>query len=125
VPLLAQSGQGFVVMDGGSVASPGTLRPATACVRVDATHLRITLASPLTNPSASCLLFYPYGSYSPSGMPGYTGDMGRGNAVYDNVKTLTKPPGWDIGADLVTADWNLSFPLAATSAPIPLGDSPG
>jgi hypothetical protein len=125
VPLLAQNGQGFVVMDGGSVTTPGTLRPATACARVDATHLRITLASPLINPSASCLLFYPYGSYSPSGLSGYTGDMGRGNAVYDNVKMLAKPPGWDIGADLVTADWNLGFPLAATSAPIPLSDSPG
>ena len=127
VPLLAASGQGFVVMDGGSVALPGTLRRATACVRIDATHLRLTLASSLTNPSASCLLFYPYGSFSPSGTASYTGDMGRGNAVYDNVKVLAKPAGWDIGADLsgAGADWHLDFPLAATSAPIALSDSPG
>src|ERR1700731_3380221 len=59
VPALAANGRGFLVMDGGSVASPGTLRSATACLRIDATHLRILLASPLTNPSASCLLFYP------------------------------------------------------------------
>jgi hypothetical protein len=45
VPLLAASGLGFLVMDGGTVSSPGTLRRATACVRVDATHLRLTLAS--------------------------------------------------------------------------------
>lgn len=124
VPLLAASGQGFVVMDGGSVASPGTLRPATACVRVDATHLSLTLASPLTNPSASCLLFYPYGSFSPSGTPSYTGDMGRGNAVYDNLAALAAPAGWDVGGDLGSA-WSLNCPLAATSAPIVLSDSPG
>jgi hypothetical protein len=121
---LAVNGRGFLVMDGGSVSSPGTLRPATACTRVDATHLQLTLASSLTNPSASCLLFYPYGSYSPAGLPSYTADMGSGNAVYDNAKTLAKPAGWDIGADLGT-DWNLNFPLAATSTPIVLSDSPG
>jgi hypothetical protein len=123
VPLLAASGQGFVVMDGGTVSSPGTLRQATACARIDATHLRLTLASPLVNASASCLLFYPYGSFSPSGTPGYTADMGRGNAVYDNAASLPKPVGWDIGGDLGTG-WNLNFPLTATTAPMALSDSP-
>jgi hypothetical protein len=61
------------------------------------------LASPLTNPSASCLLFYPYGSFSPVGAPNYTADMGIGNAVSDNVASLAKPPGWDIAGDLGTA----------------------
>jgi hypothetical protein len=124
VPALAANGQGFLVMDGGSVASPGTLRAATACLRIDATHLRLMLASPLTNPSASCLLFYPYGSFSPSGAPSYTADMGTGNAVCDNVASLAKPPGWDIAGDLGTA-WRQNFPLAATTAPIALSDSPG
>ncbi len=124
VPALAANGQGFLVMDGGSVASPGTLRPATACLRIDATHLRLMLASPLTNPSANCLLFYPYGSFSPGGAPSYTGDMGTGNAVCDNVASLAKPPGWDIAGDLGTA-WRQNFPLAATTAPIALSDSPG
>jgi hypothetical protein len=124
VPLLAATGWGFVVMDGGSVAAPGTLHRATACVRVDATHLRLTLASPLTHPSTKCLLFYPYGSFNPSDTPSYTGDMGRGNAVTDNVATLTKPTGWDIGADLGST-WNRPFPLAATSAPIVLSDVAG
>jgi hypothetical protein len=124
VPHLAASGQGFLVMDGGSVAAPGTLRRATACARVDARHLRLTLASPLTNPSASCLLFYPYGSFSPTGAPGYTADMGTGNGVYDNLASLPKPAGWDVGGDLGTG-WNLNFPLAATTTPIPLSDIPG
>ena len=124
VPGLAADGQGFLVMDGGSVASPGTLRPATACVRIDAMHLRLTLASPLINPSASCLLFYPYGSFSPAGMPSYTADMGMGNAVYDNVASLVPPAGWDIGADLGSG-WRLNFPLAATAAPIVLSDTTG
>jgi hypothetical protein len=49
---------GFLVMDGGSAASPGGLVAATLCVRLDATHLRITLARAVTN-AAQCLLFHP------------------------------------------------------------------
>ncbi len=106
-----------------AVRSPRPARcAAIACVRIDATHLRLSLASPLTSPSASCLLFYPYGSYSPASLPAYTADMGLGNGVYDNLASLAKPTGWDIGGDL-GSDWNLDFPLAATSAPIVLSDS--
>jgi hypothetical protein len=110
----ASNGTGFVVMDGGSVASPGPLRHATGCARVDPTHLLLTLDAPLVNAGASCLLFYPYGSAR----------IGHGNAVTDNASTKAKPAGWDIGADLATS-WNLNFPLAATSTPIALSDSPG
>jgi hypothetical protein len=110
----APGGAGFTVMDGGSVASPGTLRHATACARVDARHLLLTLDGALVNPTASCLLFYPYGSAR----------IGHGNAVTDNASTKAKPPGWDIADDLATS-WNLNFPLAATFAPIVLSDSPG
>jgi len=110
----APGGTGFAVMDGGSVASPGTLRHATACVRLDATHLLLTLDGALVNPAASCLLFYPYGSAR----------IGHGNTVTDNASTKAKPPGWDIADDLATS-WNLNFPLAATFAPIVLSDSPG
>jgi len=123
VPLLAAVGQGFLVMDGGSVASPGTLVPASACTRVDATHLQITLSQAVVNPAASCLLFYPYGSYTPTGAPSYRGDMGRGNAVTDNSSAVAKPAGWDIGGDLGSA-WNVNYPLAATTTPITLSASP-
>ena len=33
---LAATGQGWAVMDGGSVASPGAIVPATSCVRLNA-----------------------------------------------------------------------------------------
>jgi hypothetical protein len=111
----AASGAGWAVMDGGSVASPGTIVTATACLRLNATQLQITLSRSLTNPSANCRLFYPYG----------TGMMGRGNAVTDNRSQVTPPADWAIAADLGAA-WSLNMPLhvpMATSSGVVLSDT--
>ena len=123
VPLQAANGAGFLVMDGGSIVAPGILVPATSCARVDATHLQLTLMQALTHPSAECLLFYPYGSYTPAAAPNYRADIGRGNAVTDNFAGVAKPAGWDIGNDLGSG-WNINYPLAATTTPIVLSDLP-
>ncbi len=82
----AALGSGWAVMDGGSVASPGPIVQATACVRLNATQLQVTLAQALVNASAACRLFYPYGTYT----------IGRGNAVTDNLASVTPPTGWTI-----------------------------
>jgi hypothetical protein len=114
VPLQAANGVGFTVMDGGSVAAPGTIINAVAAARIDATHIGLTLASPISNPSADVLLFYPYGSTQ----------IGRGDAVTDNLSLLTPPPNWNIGNDLGAAWW-VNMPLQTTAYPLVLSDIAG
>ncbi len=84
VPLQAVNGVGWAVMDGGNEASPGTVRTATACARVDATHLQVTLGSALTSASSGCLLFYPYGNtwiYRGNAVTGQCRDGGAAGRV--------------------------------------------
>lgn len=114
MPLQAANGSGFAVMDGGSVAAPGTVIEASAAARVDVTHLSVTLSQAITSPSGDVLFFYPYGSTQ----------IGRGDAVTDNAASLTPPSNWNIGGDLGSA-WNVNFPLQATTYPITLSDTPG
>ena len=115
-PTQAAAGSGWAVMDGGTAASPGTIVPATACVRLNPTQLQITLSQPLANPSASCRLFYPYGTYM----------IGRGNAVTDNLASVIPPAGWNIAGDLGTS-WSLNMPVHIpmnTSSGVVLSDTP-
>lgn len=115
-PTQAATGIGWAVMDGGSVAAPGTIVTATGCVRLNKTQVQITLSQALANPSAHCRLFYPYG----------TGIMGRGNAVTDNLASVTPPSGWNIAGDLGAA-WNLNMPVhvpMSTASGVVLSDTP-
>jgi hypothetical protein len=112
----AAHGIGWAVMDGGSVASPGTIVTATDCARLNATQLRVTLRQALVNPSAACRLFYPYGATT----------IGRGNCVTDNLSVVTPPAGWNIAAEL-GASWGLNMPVhvpMATASGVVLSDTP-
>ncbi|MDR3537963.1 MAG: hypothetical protein P4L71_15820 [Acetobacteraceae bacterium] len=112
----AATGLGWTVIDGGSVASPARVVTATACTRLNATQLQITLAQSLIYPSASCRLFYPYG----------TTTIGRGNAVTDNLASVAPPAGWNIAADLGPG-WSLNMPVhipMATASGVVLSDTP-
>lgn len=113
VPLLAKTGAGWAVVDGTAASVPRPVIGVSACVRVDATHLRLTLASAMSPDGmatpAQCSLYYPYGVTK----------IGRGNAITDNCTAVAKPPGWDIAADMGPT-WAIDFPLQATMHGVPL-----
>jgi hypothetical protein len=118
VPLQAANGFGWSLMDGGSVASPGTLIAATSCVYASPTKVRVTFATPATHAAGSLLLFYPYGGMNLGASGGATA-IGRGlpgtsNAVTDNLSTIAPPAGWEIG-DQLGSSWYANLPLAATN----------
>jgi hypothetical protein len=127
VPLQAANGFGWSLMDGGSVASPGTLIAAVSCVYVSATKVKVTFPTPPSHAAASLLLFYPYGGMNLGANIGASA-IGRGlpgtsNAVTDNFSTITPPAGWDIGNQLGSS-WSVNLPLAATNYGVAVSTSP-
>ena len=115
-PLPAQ-GVGFAVMDGGSVASPGTIIQAVAAAIVDATHFTVTLASAPAHGAGQRLLLYPWPGTTWTDQP--RSEIGRGCAITDNFASVTKPSGFDINAGL-GAGWATNMPICP-----PLGLSGG
>jgi hypothetical protein len=109
VPLLASQGVGFSVMDGGTAGAPSTQIQATACARVDATHIEITLASAPVNPAASCTLFYPQGAAN-AAQP--LQPIGRGCAVTDNFATVLAAEGMTLPS-VAGAAWNGNYPICS------------
>ena len=127
LPQQAANGFGWSLMDGGSVASLGTLILATSCVYVSSTKIQVTFASAPAHAVGSLLLFYPYGGMNMGNNSGASaigrGLVGTTNAVTDNLATLTPPAGWDIGNQLGTS-WFQNLPLAATTYGIPVSATP-
>lgn len=110
VPLLAAQGVGFSVMDGGNPGSPGNIIQATACARVDSTHLLVTLASAPSNAASACRLMYPWPGETWSVQPDT--EIGRGCAVTDNFGAVSKPSGFDLNA-ILGAGWAANMPLCS------------
>ena len=107
---LPSQGVGFSVMDGGSIAAPGAIIKAVACVQLNATTLQLTLANAPTNAASACRLFYPWPG-------GYWADqplteIGRGCAITDNFGTVTVPANFDLN-QLIGAGWRVNMPLAS------------
>lgn len=111
LPRQAANGCGFVVTSGNPSAGTEHLIEAVACERVDASHLRVTLAQAMVASAGAYAVHYPYGNRS----------IGRGNAVTDNYTEIALPSDWDLGSHLGTG-WRLDYPLAATLDPVPVSD---
>jgi hypothetical protein len=108
VPLLAAQGVGWSIMDGGSDEAPGAIIQATACSRVNATTLSVTLASAPSNAHTACRLYYPYPATFNTAQPDT--EIGRGCAVTDNFGTVSVPSGYDLNV-LIGAGWRVNMPL--------------
>jgi hypothetical protein len=105
----AQTGVGWVIMDGGSVTLPGNLITALSAARVDATHLAVTFLGIPCNPLGACRLYYPYGN-DRIGNPAAVGAPSD-YAVTDNASAVARPSRWDPGATLGDAAYDEDMPI--------------
>jgi hypothetical protein len=108
-PLPVQ-GVGFSVMDGGSIPAPGPIIQAIACVRLDATHLQLTLARAPTNEASACRLFYPWPGEMWADQP--LTEIGRGCAITDNFGLIEVAAQCDLN-QLLGAGWRVNMPLGS------------
>jgi hypothetical protein len=108
VPLLASAGVGWALMDGGNQSAPGAIILATACSRVNANTLQVTLASAPSNAHTACTLFYALPETFNTSQPDT--EIGRGCAVTDNYGTVSVPAGFDLNL-LIGAGWRVNMPL--------------
>jgi hypothetical protein len=97
-------------MDGGSITAPGPIIQAVACVRLDATHLQLTLANAPTNAASACRLFYPWPGEMWADQP--LTEIGRGCAVTDNFGQIAVPAAYDLNQSLGFG-WRVNMPLAS------------
>ncbi len=110
VPLLAAEGVGFMVLDGGTVPTAWNFVQATACARLDATHLELTLARAPTNAAADCTLFYPFPAEFWTQQP--LTEIGRGCAVTDNFGSVSVPSNFDLN-QILGEGWRVNMPLCS------------
>jgi hypothetical protein len=102
LPQLANTGIGWTLMDGGTIAAPGNTIAAVSAAYINQTSFSITMASEPTSAASACRLMYPY--------PFSAADIGLGNAITDNWGSVSKPAGWDINA-AIDSSWGVNRPL--------------
>lgn len=99
-----------MVLDGGTIATAWNFIQATACARLDATHLELTLARAPTNAAAACSLFYPFPAQFWTQQP--LTEIGRGCAVTDNFGSVSVPPDFDLN-QILGEGWRVNMPICS------------
>jgi hypothetical protein len=118
----AQAGLGWIIIDGGVLASSPQIQ-GTNCVRVDATHLRVTWGSAPVHAigSGTVWLYYCLGAtinyLGGASNTNNAGRLGRNCAITDNYSSMPAVPGYDIAADL-GASFKVNQPLNLTPVAI-------